>query len=233
MDPLLLHRFVRASNLLVMLLISTLRHVHADLVVLTDATFEHQTQASTGATTGSWLVLFSIPSCTSCQQIFRPILETLGQDEALYERGIVLGSVDCTESTSVCRRFGVTQLPTVVYLHQKKLYTFDISDDATTTDMTQDDKEEIARQIKQFVLNDFNTMAAAIPVPDPPSVMDAILMIEPLSKLYDACTKSPLLGIAIVTMASMLFLTLMVLVYVLVRGTTTDTNTSKNKTKKS
>ena len=68
---------------------------NAEVVTLTDQTFEHQTQASTGATTGSWLVLFTVPNCASCETL-KPILEELGNDEELYERGIVLGSVDCS-----------------------------------------------------------------------------------------------------------------------------------------
>jgi hypothetical protein len=35
----------------------------AEVHVLTDATFEHQTQASTGQTTGKWLVKFYAPWC--------------------------------------------------------------------------------------------------------------------------------------------------------------------------
>ena len=31
--------------------------------ILTDATFEHDTQASTGATTGDWFVLFHSTDC--------------------------------------------------------------------------------------------------------------------------------------------------------------------------
>ena len=35
----------------------------AEVHVLTDSTFEHQTQASTGQTTGKWLVKFYAPWC--------------------------------------------------------------------------------------------------------------------------------------------------------------------------
>jgi hypothetical protein len=239
MDPLLLQRFLRASIFLVVTLLLSIpsQQVHADVVVLTDATFEHQTQASTGATTGSWLILFTIPTCTSCQQTFRPIFETLDMDEALYDRGIVLGTVDCTENISVCRRFAVTQLPTIVYLHQKKLYAFDTTTTTTTTTTTQQDdnqEEVMIRLLKQFVLSDYTTTAVALPIPDPPSIMDTLMMMESLSTLYDAGTKSPLLGIAIVSLASMLFLTVLVLVFVLVRGSTPKKDPPpKNKTKKS
>ena len=42
--------------------------------ILTDGTFEHDTQASTGATTGDWFVLFHNTSCTT-KLIIEPIWE--------------------------------------------------------------------------------------------------------------------------------------------------------------
>lgn len=201
----------------------------AEVISLNDASFEHQTQASTGATTGSWLVMFSIPSCESCQTL-KPVLEDLSQDEALYEQGIVLGAVDCTESTEVCQRFSVTKLPTFVYLHKKQLYAFD----ATKKD---DSNEEFPTpmldQLKSFVLRDYASIEA-MPIPNPPSIADELM--EALNKLYEVGTDSPLLGMAIVTLASMLLLTVLVLVYALVRGSTSSNDTTagsgKKKTKK-
>ena len=36
---------------------------------LTDSTFEHQTQAATGETTGDWLVIFFTPTCHLCHRL--------------------------------------------------------------------------------------------------------------------------------------------------------------------
>lgn len=204
----------------------------AEVVSLTDATFEHQTQASTGATTGSWLILFSIPTCQRCQTL-KPILQELSQDEALYQRSIVLGTVDCTDNTAVCQRFSVTALPTVVYLHKKRLYTFGIAGGDDDDESEEFPSAAVTEQLKNFLLQDFETVEA-LPIPDPPSLLDSLVW-EPVSRLYDAGTQSPLLGMAIITLASMLFLTVLLLVYVLVRGssaTTTTKTASVNKTKK-
>ena len=49
---------------------------------LTDSTFEHLTQAATGATTGDWLVMFFTPSCALCTRL-TAALETV----ACQQRG--------------------------------------------------------------------------------------------------------------------------------------------------
>ena len=44
---------------------------------LTDTTFEHQTQAATGATTGDWLIMFFSEECELCRRM-TAALETVG-----------------------------------------------------------------------------------------------------------------------------------------------------------
>ena len=44
---------------------------------LTDSTFEHQTQAATGATTGDWLIMFFSEECKLCRRM-TAALETVG-----------------------------------------------------------------------------------------------------------------------------------------------------------
>jgi len=189
---------------LLFLLLVSLSVSSAEVVSLTDQTFEHQTQASTGATTGSWLVLFGVPDCKSCDTL-KPLLEELGRDEELYEKGIVLGSVDCSENPGVCFRFGTTKLPVLLYLHKKQMYRYP-RDEEFGSLPSQDD-------LKSFVLGGYSSKSLAETIPDPPSALDAFL--KPILQIYD---NNPLAGYAIFGMAAMMVSTILVLLVTLVMG---------------
>jgi hypothetical protein len=213
------------------LLLLVLCQTSAEIIPLTDTTFEHQTQASTGMTTGSWLVYFHVPACTSCE-ILKPILQKLSTEEALVERGIVVASVDCSESSGVCQRFSIDNLPSMMYLHKKQLYN--VPPAATTKPREEETTEEVPSTfeiLKSFVLEP--PIDDARTIPEPPSLMDTLIK-EPLGRLYEEGRKSPLLGVAILTMSSMLFLTVLVLVYALVSGKVSSTTPKpvKKKSKK-
>jgi len=59
-----------------MMLDSLIRFKEPGVQELTDNSFEHLTQAATGATTGDWLVMFFTPSCHICHRM-TAALETL------------------------------------------------------------------------------------------------------------------------------------------------------------
>eukprot|EP00429_Kryptoperidinium_foliaceum_P052260 CAMPEP_0176092912 /NCGR_PEP_ID=MMETSP0120_2-20121206/46552_1 /TAXON_ID=160619 /ORGANISM="Kryptoperidinium foliaceum, Strain CCMP 1326" /LENGTH=196 /DNA_ID=CAMNT_0017426837 /DNA_START=38 /DNA_END=629 /DNA_ORIENTATION=+ len=173
----------------------------SEIVSLNDDTFEHQTQASTGATTGSWLIMMGTAAgCDACTRL-KPLFEDLGEDEGLYESSIVLGSVDVNESPKTAIRFGIQTIPTLLYLHKKKLYRFPAA--------------------KEFVLEHY-TKVPAEDIPAPPSAMDQ------LKDLWKKLQGSGLLFYAFMIMAVMLLGTVGVLAAALTKGGKSKTAAKKD-----
>lgn len=89
---------------------------------LTDETFEHLTQAATGATTGDWFVMFHSNDCIECSRL-RARWEAVGaqlksrMNIALVNRG--------TRGAVTSRRFGVFNVPTFMLFRQGKMYKYD------------------------------------------------------------------------------------------------------------
>jgi len=197
----------------------------AEVVKLTDDTFEHQTQASTGSTTGSWLILFHLPDCKSCDKL-KPILDELGKDEELYENGIVSGSVDCSTNLHVCRRFSTTKLPVLMYLHKKRLYRYPLKREHNEFDnlMVLPD----VKKLKSFVIKDYLRLSGGDGeiIPDPLSDMDVLM-----KQIMEVFEGSPLVKTAAFGMAGIMVLTILMLVVTLVRGNGTKTTKSKKKEK--
>eukprot|EP00004_Rigifila_ramosa_P025420 TRINITY_DN75_c1_g4_i1.p1 TRINITY_DN75_c1_g4~~TRINITY_DN75_c1_g4_i1.p1 ORF type:complete len:332 (+),score=72.77 TRINITY_DN75_c1_g4_i1:3-998(+) len=91
------------------------------VVVLTDSNFEHLTQASTGMTTGDWLVEFYAPWCGHCKAL-APIWEEVAK-ELKGEK--VVAKVDCTTNKLVCERFKVGGYPTIKLLSHGLMYNYE------------------------------------------------------------------------------------------------------------
>ena len=92
-------------------------HQQDFVVKLTDETFEHETQASSGGTTGSWLIWFHRPIDNT------PILGPVPDPEFWTDNHLVLATVDSKESPLTRARFHFNQrLPIFVLLHKGKYY---------------------------------------------------------------------------------------------------------------
>ena len=94
---------------------------------LDDVTFERETQASSGATTGSWLVVFmkSESHASGGMMMTGALDATRERASALLERGVVVASVDVTQSPEVVDRFRFVlkrTLPSFVLIKQGKAY---------------------------------------------------------------------------------------------------------------
>jgi len=88
---------------------------------LTDETFEHQTQASTGQTTGSWLVWFYEDEDDAVEGDFPSVDEWL-------EDHIVLGAVDvAAKGAKVKNRFAINKLPAFVFFHKGSMYRYPVT----------------------------------------------------------------------------------------------------------
>lgn len=92
------------------------------VIDLTDVTFEHQTQASTGQTTGKWFVKFYAPWCGHCKTL-APIWEEL-EGRLDPQDGIIVANVDATIETQVAERFKIQSYPTLKYFADRKLYAY-------------------------------------------------------------------------------------------------------------
>ncbi|XP_012289040.1 thioredoxin domain-containing protein [Orussus abietinus] len=90
---------------------------------LTDETFEHLTQASSGATTGDWFVLFYTPSCIECQRLGAR-WEAVGAK--LKQRVNVARVNKYTTGASTARRFNVVDVPEFILFKQGKMYRYQI-----------------------------------------------------------------------------------------------------------
>lgn len=90
---------------------------------LTDDTFEHLTQAATGATTGDWFVLFYTPDCVDCQRL-QARWEAVGAH--LKSRMNVARVNRATTGAATARRFEVFNVPAFLFFRQGKLYRYQI-----------------------------------------------------------------------------------------------------------
>ena len=116
----------------------------SSVVKLVDRNFEHQTQASTGMTTGSWLIWFyksrggtgKINEITDTTKDPHVLVEGDQPESSFWtEHNIVLSSAHVQLSTDTIRRFQLPKpsqendsddgYPLFVFLHKHKYYVYD------------------------------------------------------------------------------------------------------------
>lgn len=93
------------------------------VVPLDDKTFEFETQASTGQTTGSWLIWFHRRADNT------PIVGTPPDEEWWAEQHTIVGAVDVSRSELTKMRFQVRKSPALIYIHKGKVYRYPKEDD--------------------------------------------------------------------------------------------------------
>jgi len=111
-----------AAHLAALTLLPLLGTCAADVIMkLSDDNFEMETQASTGATTGSWLVTFGEEDCMRCK-IMRE--ELAGIDEELRQSYIIPAYADRSDSGMLWRRFNIDQVPTTLLFARGKMWAY-------------------------------------------------------------------------------------------------------------
>jgi len=98
---------------------------------LTDDNFEHDTQATSGATTGDWLLLFTREGCGEpCQDVL-PYVHTVS---SLLSDQLTVAVLNREEgqAPTTTRRLGVTVFPAVILIRKGKMYR--LSSGTITTD---------------------------------------------------------------------------------------------------
>lgn len=187
-SPDMLQKFFLYTLAITALLIAS---CSGEVVSLNDATFEHQTQASTGMTTGSWLLFFKAKRCPHCAKL-EPEYRKLAVDEELSEKGFVLATVDIMESPRTANRFMIRGFPYLIFLHKKKLYRYEGKRDAES--------------IKEFLTNGIHSMEGEEIPPLPSQWQHIAKTFKAVGlELVDAAKgKSGKAGYAILAMCGML-----------------------------
>ena len=90
---------------------------------LDDSNFEHLTQASTGSTTGDWLIQFYDSQCVDCNRL-SATWETVG---AKLKRRMNVARVNRgTKGILTAKRFKVEQAPEFIFLRGGKYYRYNL-----------------------------------------------------------------------------------------------------------
>lgn len=124
---------------------------------LDDATFERETQASSGQTTGTWLVLFTNGESGGARGTTASAKRRLADaKDYLLDLGVVAASVDVSESPETMDRFRlvVKRTPSVVLLKAGKAYVRAL-----------DDKEEEAFSVEAFATSTYAERGEEFDIP--------------------------------------------------------------------
>lgn len=91
-----------------------------EVIDLDNSNFEHLTQASTGATTGDWLVKFYASWCGHCKKL-EPIFEQVAE---LLDGEVNVARVDVPANRELGTRFEVKGFPTIKLISKGKVYQY-------------------------------------------------------------------------------------------------------------
>ncbi|ETW10537.1 protein disulfide-isomerase domain [Aphanomyces invadans] len=146
---------MHAVRSLLLVLAIALACAASNVIDLTVDSFEHLTQASTGATTGDWLVEFYAPWCGHCKSL-APVFEQVADE---LHGSVNVAKVDVTENAALGKRFDIKGFPTILFFHKGSMYAYE----AART------KEALVK----FAQSGYASIAK-VTVPGVPSAVDAV-----------------------------------------------------------
>ncbi|KAG8193607.1 hypothetical protein JTE90_000240 [Oedothorax gibbosus] len=152
---------------------------------LDDSSFEHLTQAATGATTGDWLVMFHDGTCCKNRELIH--LETAGTK---MRNKVNVASVNVLKAPETSERFKITSCPEVIFFRHQRLYRLSLPDITSTT---------LRRFSEGFYKN-----SKAERVPMPPSLFDKFR--DKTILFYKKNSYQVFVGLVISTICIMLYL---------------------------
>ena len=197
-------------------------HGQTPMVQLTDSTFEHQTQASTGATTGSWLVLFhssdesecggETPDCSLVHSAVEHLMIDDDTRDVLYERGVVLAEVNVFDHKRTMFRFGIEKIPSIIYIHHGLFYTFPFPDSLPPATEDEEgnvqggERPALTKELYSFIMSEFFKLGGK-PIPPPPSLLDTLEetfghILQDTRALSAICFVVIVFGLGVMSMAT-------------------------------
>lgn len=119
------------TNFVLVALLALVASCSGEVVQLTVKNFEHLTQATSGATTGDWLIKFYAPWCGHCRKM-EPTYERVAE---MLHGEVNVARVDVPANRELGTRFDVKGFPTIKFLSKGKVY--DYSGRRTAEDMVE------------------------------------------------------------------------------------------------
>ncbi|CAG0894856.1 unnamed protein product, partial [Darwinula stevensoni] len=143
----------------------------SDTKVLTDENFEHLTQASSGATTGDWLLFFHHDGCSACEEV-TPTLEAAASRSRHHQNVAKINMKKGGVKTA--RRFGIYEAPSFLLLHLGRVYRYPFQETSVET-------------LIKFMQKGFDlTQGNPVPLPKsyPEEVWDSVIAYATENWLY-------------------------------------------------
>jgi len=147
--------------------------------VLDSTNFEHDTQASTGMTTGDWFVEFYAPWCGHCKKL-TPIWDRLAET---LKKKVTIAKVDVTKNRILGKRFGIQGFPTLIFFSKGKMYKYR--------------GMRTVEKLKEFAMGGHKKLEPLDIPPEPSAWVGlAFWIIQKYTKLNDVHPALGLLGLA-------------------------------------